>query len=231
MTKAQTLHQEAETAREKEEFLKSLELTDQAILAYYEEKDLAGVAEVLSSRFLTLRHLFEQTEEEAFMVMAKNDAEASVEIARKCDKKEALAIPLFNLGKANEALGKFGEAVEAYKEAIANMTKNPPAQHNRSGVMQEMIIHLSTAEYLTGDKSALERLEDAIEDLTLVTDEPEYNKDVWLSGGYMDIAELLKDTDRQKTKMALEKAREIIDSNPALILRKKQLEKLETKFK
>lgn len=226
---ALNLHQQAETAREKEDFLKALELTDQATVAYQKEGNTAGVAEIQSSRFLTLRHLFEQTGDQNFMILAKHAAQAAVEIARSTGQTETLVIPLFNLGKAQETLEQYQKAVENYKEAIAYFTQTPPPQHNRSAVMQEMIIHLSFAEYKTGDKTALERLEKALEDL-VATNEVRYNKDVWMSGGYMDIAEMLKDDDPDKARLALDRAKEIIDANPDLTLRKKQWEKLAAQF-
>lgn len=230
MNEAVEFQKLAEKAREKGNFAEALKLTDEAMLAFQKEGNILGFAEILSSRFLTLRHLFEQTNDKNFMILAKHTVMAAVEIARKSGKKEALGIPLFNMGKAHETLGEYEKTVEVYKEATASMIQNPPEEHERPGEIYEMIIHLSAAEYHTGDKSALIRLEKAIEDLA-ATDEEKYEKDVWMSGGYMEIAEMLRVDDPDKAALALDRAKEIIDSNPDLKLRKKQFEKLFSTFK
>lgn len=228
-TDAKSLHKKAEDAREEERFLDALEFCDKAMLAFQKEEDALGFTEVLSSRFLTLRHLFEQTQDKNFMILAKHTIMAAVEIARNSGDLEALAIPLFNLGKAYQTLKEYDLAVNSFKEAISNMIKNPPKEHNRSSVIAEMNIHLSVCEYKNGDKSALKRTEKALVDLAS-DKEDKYSKDVWMSGGYMDIAEMIKDTDPNKAKQALNRAKEIIDSNPKLTLRKKQFEKLSASF-
>ena len=195
----------AEDAKEKEDFLGALKYTDEALLAFSEEKNTSGFSEVLASRFLTLRHLFEQTGDQNYMILAKQDILAAVEISRKNGNKKALPIPLFNLGKAYETLREYQKAVDVYKEAIDNMKVNPPEGHTEQAELAEMIIHLSFAEYNTGDKSALERLEKATEALSN-EEEDKYKKNVWRSGGYMDLAEVLKDDNPIKAKEALEKA-------------------------
>ncbi len=220
------LHSLAEQAREQGNFLKALELTDQAIIAYQKDNDSLGFAEVQASRFLTFRHLHEQTEDEKFLILAKYAAEASVELAEKSGDSKALALPYFNLAKAQENLGEIPSAVGNYQKAVQNMIANPPEEHGqRPAIIADMIIHQSTAEYKNGDKEALEKTLAALVDLE-GSSEPKYNKDVWLSGAHMRIAEMLKDDDLTKAKEHLQKAKEIIDSNSDLKLRKTQWEKL-----
>lgn len=219
------IHKKAEVARESENFTEALTLCDQALVEYQKEGNVAGFAEVLSSKVLTLRHLYEQTADQNYIILAKHIAKASVEIANKGDDPKALAIPLFNLGKTQQTLGDYTDAIESIKEAIANMMQNPPPKHNKPSVVLDMTLHLSVCEYKNGDKSALERAEKALLDLT-AAEEDKYEKDVWLSGGYIEIAEMLKADDPTRAKQSLQRAREIIDANPKLTLRKKQLEKV-----
>ncbi len=223
------LHALAEQARESGDSVKALNLTDQAMLAYQKDGDNLGFAEVLSSRFLSLRHLFDSTEDKNFLILAKHQAEASVEIAEKAGDKTALAIPLFNLAKAQETLEQIPQACEAYKKAADNMTQNPPQNHNRAGILADFKIHLATCEYRNGDKEAMDRALQALSELK-DSDETKYNKDVWLSGAHMRIADALREDDADKALKHLQKAKEIIDSNPDLKLRLNQWEKLNKKF-
>lgn len=228
---ARAIHHQAEQARETGDFVEALELTDQATIAYQEEGNLAGFAEIQASRFLTLRHLFEETGHRGFLILAKYAAMASVELAQESDAKEALAIPLFNLAKAQETLGELPEAVKSYQEALDNLTNNPPPTHSRPAVIGDFKVHLATCEYKAGDKSALGRAEAALTELKSVDEISQYNKDVWVSGGHMRIAEMLREDDPQKAREHLGLAKTVIDANPDLKLRLKQWEKLAETFK
>lgn len=225
MQRSQILLKNAEDSREKEDFLAALKYTDEALSMSSEEKNPVAFTEALASRFLTLRHLFEKTGDENYMILAKQVVLASVEIARKSQDQKALAIPLFNLGKAYETLQEYEKAVEAYQEAITNMQNNPPEGHESKAELQEMIIHLSFAQYKNGDKTAAERLEEALKVLDAET-EDKYKKDVWLSGGYMDLVEILANDNPATSHEALNRAEAIINANPELVIRKRQLETL-----
>lgn len=227
------LHGQAEQAREGGDFTKALELTDQAMVAYQKDGDSLGFAEVLASRFLTLRHLFESTGDRKYLILAKHSALSSVEIAQASNDKTALAIPLFNLAKSQETLGEIKEAVESYKQAVDNLVNNPPAVHkteDRPAILADFQIHLSTCEYKNGDKSALERAEKALGELEQNPDISDYNQHVWVSGGHMRIAEVLMSDDPGKAKEHLQKAKGIIDGDPRLKLRLEQWQKLSQQF-
>lgn len=217
------IHKQAEKAREDGEFLKSLQLLDEATIEYQKVKDDLGLAETQSSRSLVFRHLFKDTKDRNYLVLAKNAANSGVEIAGESSDITSLAIPLFNLAKVQEDLGDLQDALNLYQEAIFEMQQNPPEIHNRKSVLLDMQLHLSLIEAKNGDKTALERAEQFIEELKNA-DEEKYNIDVWVSGGYMKMAEVLKEDNPQMAKEYFQKAKEIIDANPDLKLRKKQLE-------
>ncbi len=109
------------------------------------------------------------------------------------------------------------------------MENNAPEQHNRPGVIADLKGHMAVAEYKAGDKSAMERAEKALVELE-ATDEMKYNKDVWMSGAYMKMAEALAVDDSKKASDYLDKANQIIEMNPELVLRKEQLNKLRAKL-
>lgn len=137
-----------------------------------------------------------------------------------------MAIPLFAYGKALHLKGKHDEAIEIFKEAL---TVLPQSRQNRPSVEADIRVHLSVCEYVNGDESALQRAEDAIRQIEN-SDEQKYEKDVWVCGGYMKLAEALSLSNKEAYEY-LQKAREIIDANPDLKLRRKQLEKLEEKLR
>lgn len=224
------MHSQAEEARESGNFGEALKLTDQAMLAYQATGDKVGFAEVQSSRFLALRHLYENTGDRDFLILAKHSAIASVELAQASGNKEALAVPLFNLAKSHETLGELHEAVTTYQQAVDNIINNPPQTHNRSAIIADFKIHLATCEYKVGDKRALQRVQDSLSELEIADEVSKYNKDVWISGGHMRIAEILRDDEPEKAKEHLQKAKAVIDSNPDLKLRLRQWEKLAQTF-
>ncbi len=157
------------------------------------------------------------------MTLAQYEMMGAVQLARESNNPQALALPLYNLAQLHEDVGELLQAIHIYKEAVKNMEQNPPDVHNRSSVLENMKLHLATCEYKNGDTGGLERAKKA---LLKIAEEPnKYNHDVWVSGGYMRIAEILKKDDAKTAKYYLAKAKEIIDANPELKLRKKQLEK------
>lgn len=223
--KARDLHAQAEIARERGDFLEALKLTDEATVAYQEEGDKSGFAEIQASRFIALKHLFQKTGDKNYLTLAKHTALSSVEIAEGSSQPEALAIPYLNLGEAQAQLEEWQEAADAYTKAIDCFTKNPPPTNNRPAVLLNIKSHLCQAEYKAGDKSALQRAEELILELEK-QDEDSYNKNVWLSGAHMRIAEMIHKDNREKALEHLQKAKEIIDSDERLVLRKGQWEKL-----
>ncbi len=225
------IHAQAEQAREDGKFEESLKFYDQALIQYAKENDDLGFAEILATRTLTLRHLFQTTNNKNFLIAAKHAAMASVEVAEKSGDKKALAIPYFNLAKALQEAEEYEEAVSYYKKAVENMESNPPETHNRPAVLLDFKIHLAGCEYQAGDKDALPRIEEAIARLEAVDEISKYNKDVWISGAHMRIALILKDDDVQKARKHLQKAKEVIDANPDLKLRLDQWQKLAATFK
>lgn len=242
------LHGLAAQARESGYHLKSLQLSDEAMLAYQKDGDILGLAELLADRSIAFRHFFDDTQDRNFLLIAKHEILSGVEIAEASGEKQALALPYFNLAKIYETLGQLPEATDSYQKAVDNLTNNPPENHRRAAIVADFKVHAETCAYKNGDKSALARAETDLQDLEQVpvlsdkdfetagkkldyNQEVKYNKDVWSSGGHMRIAEMLKEDDPEKAKEHLQKAKDIIDSNPALKLRLGQWEKLATTFK
>lgn len=224
-SRGRKIHGQAAHAREAGQHLEALKLYDEAILAYQQDNDILGLAEVFADRSICYRHLAEETGDQNFLIIAKHYMLASVEIAEKSGDEKAVVLPYFQTGRVYEELGELENAKGYYQKAVENMISNPPDQHNRPAILADMMVHLSTCEYRAGDTGGLERALDAMDDLEK-SEEVRYNKDVWLSGGHMRISEMLKVDDPEKAKEHLQKAKEIIDANPDLKTRKQQWEKL-----
>jgi tetratricopeptide (TPR) repeat protein len=225
------LHGLAADARERGEFARSLDLNDKALMAYDADGDSLGFAEGIGCRAITLRVFAgERSDSRRFLILAKHEMMASVEIARETGNPKALALPLFELGKAHEYLGEHEQAVDAFSEAVQTFDKHKNEFPNGSSVLADMKVHLACAEYENGDKLALARAEEALEALTTAENESTFAKDVWVSGAHMHIAEILQEDNPEKAQEHLQKAKEIVDENPELVNRKKQWERLADKF-
>lgn len=227
---ARDVHAKADHAREDGFFLKSLQLIDEATILYSAEKDQVGFAEIQGSRFLTLRHLAEQTGDISYMILAKHAAMSAAELADHSGNDFSIALPYFNLAKAEESLSDFPRAIEHYKKAINAQENTPHKNHARPAVLNDMKLHLAVCEYENGRKESLSDAEEAIKLLEEDRNEGDYTRDVWASGGHLKIAALLRSENREKATHYLQKAKEIIDANPDLKLRKLQWEKLAASF-
>lgn len=216
-------HKRAERAREHGSFIEALNLCELAFEIYSREKNEIGMSEVCASSFLALRHLSEKySDDKSYLIRAKHAAQSGVEIARNFGKKEALSLPVYNLAQAHFSLGEYKEAIRLFKEAIKTLPDSP---HNSLSLLANMTLHLEVASYKNGDKKAYGRAMRALENLEN-SEQLKYEKDVWVSGGYMKIAEAIYRDDKKSAKEYLKKAEEIIEANPELILRKGQLKSL-----
>jgi tetratricopeptide (TPR) repeat protein len=224
------LHALAEEARESGDFLRALEYTDQATLVYQHDNDLLGLSEVQSSRQTTFKHLFRQTGDVIFLTLEKHAALAAVEIAEQSTITEALAIPYHNLGKYYFEAKEYQKAAEYFKKAVENLEAFP-GRHGRPSVIADIKGHQYAAQYHMGDKTALNRALAALDELTNAEEQSTYNKNVWLSGAHLRIAEMLISDDPVLTKEHLKKAVDIVVNDERLILRKRQLEELTSRLK
>lgn len=230
--KGREIHQRAEEARENGRFLDALKFVDEATIVYLEDGDLLGLAEVQSSKQSTFKQLYRQTGDKNYLILEKYSAGTAVEIAEESGIKEALAIPYHNLGKYYEEAGEHRKAAEFFKKAVYSMKESPSKNHNRPAVIADIKGHQFAAEYLAGDRSALKRTEQALKELIESNEKQisKYNYDVWISGAHLRIAEMLREDIPKKAKDHLRKAKEVIDDNPDLKLRKIQWEKLAETF-
>lgn len=232
MSKARDLLGKANEVRENGDYVESLKLADEAIIAAQAEADLGAFSEGLSVRYLAYKLLYQDTSDENYLVLAKHTMFASVEVAEKSGDKTALAIPYFNLAKVLDESNLVDDSLNYFKKALSSLKANPPQSHNRPGVVADFAGYLATEQYKAGDKSAASLIDEAVENLKNSGEDKisDYNLKVWLSGLHMRAAEVLKADNPEKSKDHLKSAKEIIDSDGRLTIRLKQWHRLSEKL-
>ncbi len=232
MSKSREILGKANELREAGKYLESLQLADEAIVTAQTENDPGVFSEGLAVRHLGYKLLFQDTNDQNYLILAKHAMYASVEIAEKSGDKTTLAIPYFNLAKVLDEVGQIQESLKYFKKALQELKTNPPESHNRPGVVADFAGYIATEQYKLGDKSALSLIDEAIETLKNSGEDQvsKYNYNVWLSGIHMRTAELLKEDNPELSKKHLSQAKEIIDSDPKLSIRLKQWQKLADKL-
>ena len=227
---ARSLHDAAIIAQEAGDFTRALGLEFQAMIAYQQSGDKKGFAEIQAMMFLTYRHLYERNGDESYLMLAKHAAMVGVELAEKSSDTTALAVPLLNLARAQEMLGEYLEASGSFDAALEEIETHPPTTHNKEAVKLDFAIHALTAKMRLGDLTLEQVVLDCINELKKAKGATDYERGVWLSGGYMRLATVFKDRDEAKVHEYLSYAKEVIDADTNLELRRVQWEKLVRKL-
>lgn len=221
-------HVLAEQTRENGDFMQALEHTDRATVGYQKEGNIPGLAEVQSSRALTFRHLFEQSGEQNYLVFALHAAQAGVDVAKRGNIPE-LAVPVYNVAKVHETLGNNNDASALIKDSLKNLQDYPNQPQNRPSLVAEMKTRLASLEYRIGDESAIERFNQALEELKNSGEKDEYTFKVWVSGAYMHMGESLIGKDNEKARSFFDEGARIIGEDEKYKLRRNQIAKLLTR--
>lgn len=225
------LHKLALDAQEAENFPEALYRVDDALIAYNDDDHDFDFAEGLAMRSLTESHLAAISKKpRRWLISAKHNAMAGVEIARESGDSQAVGIPLFQLAKILEKLGDYVNALKNYDEAIAILSTNPPEMHGSPTSVANIKMNREICAYKNGDGDALDRVERILRELEATEGGTDYERKVWLSGGHLKMAEALRESDSSSAKAHLENARAIIESDPKLTIRRKELDKLASTF-
>jgi tetratricopeptide (TPR) repeat protein len=206
-------HHQAEEAREYQDYQVALELAVDSELSYDEAGDLIGFSEIQATKALTYRQLFKVSKGGHFLVLAKYIALSAVEIARNSGIKEALAIPVFNLAKIFEEIGELDQAIKLYEEALSHIKNNAPVHHDREAVKLDFKVHLLIARLRNGETDVEDEIIEVLHKIESNEAESTYNKNVWVSGGYLKLAEIAREF------KYLDEAKKIIESDDRLELR------------
>ncbi|HEX9817764.1 MAG TPA: hypothetical protein VGA89_02645 [Patescibacteria group bacterium] len=180
-----TFHAQDEIAREQDQHLKALKLIEEAFIEYQKTKDYAGFAQALQSRCLIYKHLFLLTNDRAFAVIARQDAKASLELAEFHDLQTVRGSSYFWLGEIEMLFEDFTQAVDYYRQALANYSGTDCEKGDYR-------YHLGEALYRSGDKEAGRReLEQGLKEIQDNGHEVDsFLAHVWESGAHLRMADL-----------------------------------------
>lgn len=205
--------------RESDRHVDALKELDQAIVLYQEDSDYSGICEALQSRVLTFKHLHLLTNDLSFAIIAKKEAEASLEIAQKNNLKHKLGSCYFRLGEIAMIFKEFPTAIDWYKKALENYEGSLSEKGDYR-------YHLGEALYRSGQKE--QGKETMFEGLSEIQegalDVDPFLVHVWESGLHMKLADVLREDEPEEAKKHLDEARKIASSDPKLIIRRRQIE-------
>ncbi len=149
-----------------------------------------------------------------------------MEISKLSKLDDVISSSYFRIGEIANILKNYTKAIENYQKAIDEY----------SGTKTELgdyRYHLGTVQYLNGNK------DEGKKNMLLGLKEIKENRsgvdtflaNVWESGCYMRLAEVLKDDEPKQARRYLREAKRIIDNDKRLIIRKRQWQKLADEFK
>ena len=214
-------HRMSEELRENDKHLDALKSIEEAIIGYQQEQNYQGFAKAIQSRVLIYKHLFLLTKDKAYAVLAKHDAEASLEITQEHGLQDSLSSCYFRLGEVNNLFGDYKQATVHFQKAIDTYI----GTNTEKG---DYRYHLGEAMYRSGEKDkGKEAMLEGLKEIQDNSDEVDpFLIHVWESGCYMKLAEVLKVDEPEKAKEYLANARKIIDSDDKLVIRRRQFEAL-----
>jgi len=223
---ASRLHRLGGELREKDKLEESLVYETLALEKYISVKDSEAVCDTLQARFLTWKHLFLTNKDRICLTLAKKDAQASLVVAKNFNLKNLYSKCYFRLGEVymlennyKKAVGYYSKALKFYKGTLSEKG--------------DIRYHLGEALYRAnkkkkGNETMLEGLVEIEGGRKKVSS---FLFNVWRSGCYGRLAELLWKDNPVDAKRYLKLAEEIIKSDPRLIIRKRQLKELKKNFK
>lgn len=223
--KPNNLHKKAEDLREEDRLDEAEKVNTEAIEEYKLNKDWEGVARALQSRVLIYKHKYLLVKEEKILNLAKKDATESLIIAKEHNLKYLLSVCNFRMGEVFMISGDYKSAIVFFQNAV-DLFVGYEAEKG------DYVYHLGEALYQSGDKSAGKK--HLLEGLYLI----QQNKDevdpflinVWESGCYMRLADCFRKDDLKRAKEYLFKAKEIIDNDSKLVIRRRQWGQLAKKL-
>ena len=201
--------------RESGQTLDALDMIHRALEQFVVEKNYAGQAHCLLSRAICWQHLYQfHASEPVYASLYRKDAEAMLEIVLSKQIANETANAYYITAKAQMMMGNFDRAATLFQDALKYLD---PARQAQAADWQA---NYGKALYLHGQKEqGLELMIRSLEALRQHAKEVDsYTANVWISGALLRLAECTKE------EKYLTEAKQVINSDPKQIVRKKQLE-------
>lgn len=226
MATIETILEKARKQREAGHAVASLNTFNEALMLAQKQGNRERLLQVFVDRAIAWRHLYEDQGDVAFAILARKDAETILEIVKTFGVGERLHTAYYMLGQAALLFKDYADAENYFFKSLRYF-KGTPAEKG------SWRYHWAKALYMIGEKKkSLLAFAQAIEEIKKnerKTDKFLYN--VYLSGAYANFAFVLRKENPQESKKYLELAKEIINADKRLVVRKKQLKDLERLFK
>lgn len=226
MADSRILLDQADVLREEGKTVEALNLYNQALVNYQKNHDYNGVLNVLCGRLISWQHLFNHEEDKVYAILARNEAESMLAIAKEYGIHEKDYLIHFLFGKSCIFLKDFDSAEIEFKKAVEMY----PQENAEKG---DWLAHLGESIYKNGRKEEGERLilEGVQQIQAYQKEEDSFQINVWISGAYLRLAKILiSDNKIEQAKIYLAKGEKIILQDPRLVIRKQQLEILRKKI-
>lgn len=218
-TSGKELQEQADKIREDGKSLMAIDLYNQAIVRYQEEKDYDNMIKALTGRLLSWKHLFYKTDDKIYAIIVKSEVETMLEIAKEHRLFDKLYLIHFLNATSAILLNDYCSAEKDFSKAVQLF----PFENAEKG---DWIAHLGDAMYRNGKKEeGKETLLQGVEIIKLRASQIDsFLFNVWVSGAYLRLAKLLRVDNPRESTLYLNQARAIIDSDDRLVIRKQQLE-------
>ncbi len=209
--------QKVRSQRERGKPWLALNILDRALLAEQQKKHYRGVILCLVERTIIWRHLFEADCDALYAIWARIDAEAALELVKQFGVVDKLHTAYYILGHAALLFQEYDQAENYFFKSLRYF-KGSPAEKG------SWRYHLAKALYLTGEKKrALFVFSQAIMEIKKYGPAGDsFLYHVYLSGAYLNFAEVLRKDDKKEAKKYLALAQEIIKKDKRLVVRKRQ---------
>lgn len=224
----------AESAREQGLTEAAKELYKSALEVALAVHDIVVASEVNAAKSILSRRLAKEakTTEERHRMLEQATAEvkSAVLLARQAEfTHDRTALPLAFLAQAKLYALKenFPEAIRALGPAVTFTLEDLPEVHRRPSMIVYLQLELALFKLQNLENTETEILRC----IALLIDDggpdSHYNIPVWVSGAYLALATYFVETDLDKSKQYLKKAKEIIFFDDALKLRKRDYDRVE----
>lgn len=216
---------ESDVLRESGKTLEALDGYNKEIVLGISEENYEGVFNSLIGRFISWQHLWNGNQDRLYAIFALKNAEALEDFSKNYRIFNKKHLILFLQGKAQYMLKNYTKAEIFYSKALSFY----PAENAEKG---DWIAHHGHMMMLSGDiENGKERILQGITTIKNHLDEIDlFQSNVYLSGAYLRLASSLKDTDLKEATKYLKFAEQIILQDNRLVIRKKQLDKLNGYF-